>query len=227
MTSVLDRAVRFPGERLVDLARTVEDIAGDPLFAILLARLRYARTTLLEVAARSSWHSNGFAKIVLDADEDPRGRKLRLHVWPETVSAAPRGETDPHGHRWNFASTVLVGTGLDVVEWEVVPDDGELFGGYAYDPLSGEPLVGGIEMCLREGTPVLRPRGDVYLCGTDIVHTVEPRGRDVTASLVVQGRVTRQAAWVYRKEPAAPYRTPRRLTPDEVIDLVGLVVDAL
>src|SRR5438552_2883438 len=54
------------------------------------------------VARCSYWHHNGFAKLVLRIADDHR---VRLHVWPAGENRL--GESNPHGHRWNFASTVV------------------------------------------------------------------------------------------------------------------------
>ena len=224
---LLEDAVHSPVRCLDDLATLAHDIAGSPLLAVLLANLRHSPEALEEVARRSYWHSNGFAKIVLDADDDPEGRKLRLHIWPAaTDGESPRGESDPHGHRWDFASSVLVGEGFEVVEYDVVERDGELYGGYEYNPRSSWGLRGGIEMLLRPGVVRFRPRGDVYRCGTEIVHTVEPLGRGFAATLVVQGRVARSSTWVYRRRWSS-YTRPLALQPAELGGLLDLVLDAL
>jgi hypothetical protein len=223
-TPVLEAAVHADGHRLDELGARIEAVGRHPELAVLLARLPHRPDALATIAARSYWHINGFAKIVLATDGTPDGRKLRLHVWPTAEGAGPRGESDPHGHRWDFASSVLVGAGLDVVEYETVDRDGDLWGGYAYDPTTG--LQGGIEVQLRAVSSLLRPPGDVYRCGTEVLHTVEPRGRGVTASLVLQGPVVRASTWVYRREPK-PWVRPRDLRPDEVADLVTLVLQQL
>ena len=224
---LLDDAVHSPARDLDDLATLAADVAGSPLLAVLLANLRHDPAALAKVAARSSWHSNGFAKIVLDADGDPEGRKLRLHVWPAaTDDGGPRGESDPHGHRWEFASVVLVGEGFDVVEYDLVERDGDQYGGYEYDPRAAAPLQGGIEVLLRPRVPLFRPCGDTYRCSTEVVHTVEPRGNGVAATLVVQARVSQRSTWVYRLE-ASGYQTPVALTEHDVVRLVDLVLDAL
>ncbi|GAA4846088.1 hypothetical protein GCM10023201_42030 [Actinomycetospora corticicola] len=222
---VLRGAVAARPDDLDELAARVTDVAGNPSFAVLLANLPYSPGALAEIAARSYWHSNGFAKIVLATDDDGEdGGKLRLHVWPEALDDAPRGESDPHGHRWDFASTVLVGKGFDVVEYQLVEQGGDLYGGYEYDPRTG--LRGGIEVQLQAGPSLLRPVGDVYRCPTDVLHTVEPRGRGVAATLVLQGPVVHDSTWVYRREPLR-YGRPRALRPDEVARLVTLVLNRL
>ena len=59
---------------------------------------------LRELASRSSFHPNGFVKIVLHPEASPR---IRLHVWP---AEAPERLVDPHGHRWAFASWIITGS---------------------------------------------------------------------------------------------------------------------
>ena len=226
-SAVLDRAVRSPARGLDDLASLTAAVASNPTLAVLLANLRHDPAALTEVARRSSWHRNGFAKIVLDADDDPEGRKLRLHVWPAAEDDGHlRGESDPHGHRWDFASVVLAGEGFDVVEYDLVERDGDQYGGYEYDPRAAAPRQGGIEVLLRPRVPLFRPCGDTYRCSTEVVHTVEPRGRGVAATLVVQGPVTRSSTWVFRREPSG-YDVPVALTEDDVMSLADLVLVAL
>ena len=53
------------------------------------------------VAARSYWHPNGYAKLVLA--DSPQGQ-TRLHIWTETGDGG-----DIHDHAWDYQSTVLAG----------------------------------------------------------------------------------------------------------------------
>jgi hypothetical protein len=60
---------------------------------------------LVEIAARSYHHNNGFDKIVL---ADHLQWKLRLHIWwpgPDRFCFLE----GPHDHRWAFASKMLLG----------------------------------------------------------------------------------------------------------------------
>ena len=53
------------------------------------------------VAARSYWHPNGYAKLVIA--DSPQGQ-TRLHVWTEIGDGG-----DIHDHAWDYQSTVLAG----------------------------------------------------------------------------------------------------------------------
>jgi hypothetical protein len=175
-----------------------------------------------EVAARSYWHPNGFAKLVLHAATDFR---IRLHVWPPGRNR--RGETNPHGHRWDFASTVLCGPGLRNTEYREAPT-GAPYVRHAYvGSGSGGTLtaVGNTFLVVRDRR-VIRTC-DRYAVSTETVHTVDPMGTSVVATLVVQGPPRLESTVVYcvpgedNEQPGWPIR------PREVRQLVHAVLGAL
>jgi hypothetical protein len=181
---------RPPISRLVAAA---EAVRHDPQgFVYWLAGLTRDVEAIQAIVTRSYWHPNGFAKLVLHTSAEPEF-KIRLHVWPE--SAAPgRGETNPHSHRWDFASTLLTGRGMVMPEYREVPDGGDPFTRYRYGIDSARPaalVVDGPVRLVKTNSPRLF-HGGVYSCDTQVIHTAEPLGRGLTATLVVQG----------------PYRTP-------------------
>ncbi|WIY02137.1 hypothetical protein QRX60_50505 [Amycolatopsis mongoliensis] len=186
----LAEALRGNGSRpgLDQLRATAEYIrAHRGEFAEWLRDLADAPTAVAEIAKRSYWHPNGFAKIVLHTGVEPEFR-VRLHVWPrsETVS---RGESNPHSHRWEFASHVLTGTGMHMVEFAETADGGKPFRRYRYgaDPANPAALVADGEVRLRRRASPHVQSGDVYTCDTSIVHTVRPVDAGLTATVVVQG----------------------------------------
>ena|SRR5437763_749392 len=139
-------------------------------------------------AARSYWHPNGFAKLVLHTSAEPEFR-IRLHVWPLISDEPPAGESNPHSHRWEFASTVLAGGGLHMEEFEETTRSGKLFDRYRYgaDPANRAALLSdGAVRLKRVAAPHVR-RGAVYQCDTDVVHTVRPIEAGLTATVVIQG----------------------------------------
>jgi hypothetical protein len=73
----------------------------------LEALLNEARDkNLRTVSQLSSWHDNGFGKLVLVGRED--GSAVRVHVWKnDTNEWSP--ETNIHSHRADFASKMLCG----------------------------------------------------------------------------------------------------------------------
>lgn len=163
MTKLHEALVDFADDphKLADHLRTFDD----PEQAAMIAR-------------RSYWHPNGFAKLVLHTGPQ---YKVRLHVWPAGTHRL--GENKPHGHRWNFASMVLCGDGLlDVSYRESDKGLSYLLHDYGDDTLTPVRKVVLAECDRHE----IRPH-QVRTVDTSIVHTVQPLGRSLVATLVVQG----------------------------------------
>lgn len=179
---------------------------------------------LVPVAGASYWHPNGFAKLVLHAAP---GFTIRMHVWPS--GERRRGEGDPHSHRWDFASTVLVGAGLRIVE-SVEMLDSDLDSDvecirHVYD---GFGLVPDTKVFLRPGAPVDVLAGDIYTTVTTTIHTVAPKGNDLVATLLVQGPHINPATAVYGADlDDGVDRQARTIDADEVRALVHAVVATL
>ncbi|GLZ34831.1 hypothetical protein Lesp02_70180 [Lentzea sp. NBRC 105346] len=180
------------------------------------------RDDTVAVASRSYWHPNGFAKIVLDP-----AQRVRLHVWPE--SNAPRlGESNPHSHRWDFASTVLTGEGLHTVEYA------ESSGGMSYhryhygaDPNDRARLVADAPVELTAvRSPFIR-RGQIYTCDTSVIHTVRPAGDALTATLVLQGPQKTSTTAVYLMPGTSEDQPNGVLTPDDFLALSGAVLERM
>ncbi len=88
------------------LLHLAEDLRDDPaLLERSLATVLRSRAAMDQIAERSSVHANGFAKIVLHAGA---AAQARLHVWHRRNGRwVP--DDDPRGHRWEFASWVVIG----------------------------------------------------------------------------------------------------------------------
>lgn len=145
------------------------------------------QAAVAEIAKRSYWHPNGFAKIILHTSVDPEFR-IRLHVWPRSETPS-RGESNPHSHRWEFASYVLAGTGMHMVEFAEAAEGGKPYRRYRYgvDPANPAALLSDGEVRLKRcGVPHVQ-KGDIYACDTSVVHTVRPIDAGLTATVVVQG----------------------------------------
>jgi len=201
-----------------DLRRVLDDVVGDPQrLARWLAALD--RTA---VAGRSYWHPNDFAKLVLHAG--PRVR-LRLHVWPAGLNR--RGETNPHGHRWHFASSVLCGDGLRSTEYEESPNGSEHVkcrwsGG---GPTAVPTPLG--RVCLRVcHTHEVRTH-DRYTVTTEKIHTIDPLGTALVATLVVQGPARVAAADVYCAPGSQVDAVGRSISPGDADTLLCSVLAAL
>jgi hypothetical protein len=200
------------------LSRTLAAIAGDQLSVWLASFDSMARAE--PVARRSYWHHNGFAKLVLEVTA---AHRIRLHVWPAGENRL--GEWNPHGHRWNFASTVVAGDGLSSTEY-VESDTGRHHVLYHYVGGSGGFLtpVGNARLAEHD-TRIVR-NGERYVLDTSVVHTVVPLGNSLVATLVVQGPARLDHAPVYCP-PGIPVDGPiRDLGPAEVRDLVRDVLAA-
>jgi hypothetical protein len=179
-----------------------------------------------EAAARSYWHPNGFAKLILHTSAEP-GFRIRLHVWPASPEPS-RGESNPHSHRWEFASTVLTGEGMHMVEYRERDDRGKGYQRYRYgtDPAHPAALVRDGEVRLwRTGHPHVQ-RGDVYTCDTEVVHTVRPIAGDLTATVVVQGPHRADSTVVYCEPGQTDDQPNRAMTEAEFRDLLDAVTTA-
>jgi hypothetical protein len=148
------------------------------------------------VTRRSYWHVNGFAKLVLHVGALGR---IRLHVWP--AGRDRLGEPDPHSHRWAFASTVLAGDGLDVVEFAEADTGAGPFTRYVYD---GRDVTPDGRVHLRAERQYTVGTRDRYLTDTTVVHTVGPSGVDLVATLLVQGPHLSATTTVYGEERRMP-----------------------
>ncbi|WP_372666591.1 hypothetical protein [Amycolatopsis kentuckyensis] len=207
------------------LVAAAELVRDDPhAFGCWLKEATRDSRELKAMAARSYWHSNGFAKLVLHTSVEPEF-KIRMHVWPRS-GASRRGEPNPHSHRWEFASTVLAGRGVVVPEYREASEGGDLFGRYRYgtDPDAPEALVadGSVRLVKVKSPRVFR--GDVYSCGTDVIHTLEPLGTDLTATLVIQGSHRESTTVVFRARGRSGEQPNRRLSEAEFRQIVAEVV---
>ena len=205
------------GIDVTPLVSILNDLTGNrPVLAAWLRRFA-APELALHAAGRSYWHPNGFAKIVLEAGPN---HKVRLHVWP--AGEHRLGESNPHGHRWDFASTVLCGAGLTDTHY-VESGMGSRYIRHAY--MSGTLSPVG-DVLLEEGESHDVHTRDIYTIDTKIVHTVRPLGTALVATLVVQGKPRLESAPVYCL-PGTPVDEPvKPISADEVRDLVHQVLNA-
>lgn len=193
---------------LTRLRAAAEAVRDDPhAFTAWLAGLARDAGAVSAIVARSYWHPNGFAKLILHTTP---GFRIRLHVWP-AAGTPSRGESNPHSHRWEFASTVLVGEGMHMVEYREVTGRGKPHTRYRYgaDPADPAALVADGPARLMKTLSPHVSRGEVYGCDTDVVHTVRPIGAGLTATVVVQGPHRTRTTVVYC-EPGESEDQPNR-----------------
>jgi hypothetical protein len=203
------------------LPRLVDVFADDlRAFGSWLRTIRDDRAA--EVARRSYWHFNGFAKLVLQAGKD---YKVRLHVWP--AGEHRLGENNPHGHRWNFASTVLCGDGLHDTHY-VEADSGVTYERYQYTGgnVAGALTHVGTVQLATSGVRTIRA-GDRYDLDTSVIHTVRPLGTALVATLVCQGAACVASTPVYGIPGVDVDEPGRAISADEVRGLICDVLAAL
>jgi len=199
------------GAGLPELRRTAAELRGDT--EILRTSLRLLTDdidALTAVANRSYTHPNGFTKIVLHLGG---GYGVRLHVWyaePPDYGA----DTNPHGHRWEFASWIVVGELREEIFVEA--DTGTRHNRFDYSRRNGRADLHrtGTAALQRVGE-IARPAGTVYGRARDKVHTVSPTGRGLVVSLVLQGPTAFEPTLVYQPQER-PAHEETRLTPDRL-----------
>jgi hypothetical protein len=210
---------------LADLRTAARGVADRPdEFASWLVELRQDESVVRAVAARSYWHPNGFAKLVLHSEP---ACKVRLHVWPASSTWPRPGEANPHSHRWDFASTCVVGDGLHMVEY-TESDRGARYTRYRYgaDVTDRAALLAdGSVRLARIAAPHVH-RGQVYSCDTSVVHTVVPIGTALTATLVVQGPQRSPSTVVYRAPGLGDDQPNGELTVAQFLELTAAVLAA-
>jgi hypothetical protein len=213
--------------RLVDAAHRVQQRAD-----LVQSHLQFVLTSpdqLAEIARHAYWHVNGFVKIRLAGNST---FCLRLHIWPPGENR--RGDTEPHSHRWDFASWIAVGPGLLETHFART-DSGDPAGNahvhYDYGrPADHEPQLqsGHGVAWLRPVTTLQRTAGIVYDCAHSVVHTVEPLGSDLIATVLLQGPAVTGTTAVYRPYGNYAFRDLERpVGTSELAALIGAVDDAL
>ena len=205
-------------EDISALLKAVRAAIGDPSALVeWLATLDSG-----QVAARSYWHRNGFAKLVLHVGDNFR---IRMHVWPAGKDRL--GEFHPHGHRWNFASTVLCGGGLRTEEFEE-SSDGKPYVRHRYVGGGVNGLAADGEVGLKAKWPVkIVAAGDQHSVDIEVIHTVHPVGDDLVATLVVQSRLLTNDTAVYCAQDEVLDDAPSAITPAEVSSLLEAVSNAV
>ncbi len=115
------------GTDLTAMRKCAETLRDNPvLLRSALNVLRHDDWGLRVISRRSSVHPNGFAKVILSCDD---GWSLRLHVWSPWIQPEHH-DVNPHGHRWAFASWIIVGI-LRETRFDVA-HDGRPFRRYEY-----------------------------------------------------------------------------------------------
>jgi len=167
------------------LADALLAIARPDVLRSVLDELLGSYNRLADIAARSLWHPNGFAKIVLLSHSR---YKLRLHVWENEANASTVIEGNVHNHGWDF-STILLAGSYRHQEFRSAADGDEFFA-YKYR----SDVMPGAYCLVPAGNQTLRCVFDAYLSqgsrftiSSEVLHRVVPDPRQPTVSLVLQG----------------------------------------
>ncbi len=204
------------------VARAAHRLREEPdLLRAVLRALVNDGAELRTVSARSAVHPNGFAKVVLHAGER---WGIRLHVWPPGRLVE---DVNPHGHRWEFASWIVTGTLREVTftesprgEWFERCEYGRRPSGKAYLRVTGSAR-------LTPRRTIHRPAGMVYVRSRSVLHTAEPHGGGLVASLVLQGSKSFGPTPVYLRPGDPAEDDERELRPDELRSLLTAVIAAI
>lgn len=195
----------------------------------LLGSILRDESWLEDIARRSYEHPNGFVKIVLMST---RQFQLRLHVWRQGTGIGTELE-NIHNHRWDFASTILVG-GYRYQEF-VDTDGGKSFFAYTYGsqrnassysllPYGKRTLEHSFDAYLRAGTS--------YTLRSQAFHRIIADPCQTTATLVLHGPKMDVPVEVFADSmldsgPGLPLkRLPVALLGEHIRDLIGTLEEA-
>jgi hypothetical protein len=160
-------------------------IANPDNFRSCLAQIIGDGAQLADVAGRSVWHPNGFAKIVLLSRPL---YKIRLHIWPNSPGSRIGIRENIHNHRWDFATILLAG-GYCHQEFRPAAS-GENFYAYMYhssDDLGSYPLDPRGTQALRRVFDAHLSQGSRYTISSEVLHRVVPEPGQPAVSLVLEG----------------------------------------
>jgi hypothetical protein len=188
--------------------------------AARLDAISRSRSQQDDIAARSYWHPNGFAKLVLD-DHPGRGQ-LRLHVWPTLPD-----DDDIHGHAWYYESVVVDGKLCEITYVESPSDDGLPMWRHSYGQVGHRrfALTDAVAVRLVEAGPrVVRGPGETSGGSRHHVHRFFASSAPAVTMLRV-GPVLEPFSRVYRATPVPPQSVaPEPTSRAEVAEWVDYVL---
>lgn len=219
-------------------AQAAKVAASRPADVISLLTCCLAQPTLCHgIPGGAYWHSNGFAKFVI-YDATDSAFRLRLHIWTGEHSQIRQDDQNVHGHRWNFGSAVIAGSGLHVDEY-VVSETGARYRSYAYRsqrngsadgdefPVPDAELEHVGEARLERSVSYALGTHDAYVCDISRLHTVRTASADLTATLIVQGPSVLSSAPVYRRLDQQPQLPTKPMTDAQARWVLTATIDAV
>jgi hypothetical protein len=167
------------------LADALSMIASPANFRSLLTQIIGDGIQLADVASRSVWHPNGFAKIVLLSRPSYH---LRLHIWRKGSGLPAATSENIHNHRWDFSAVLLAGgychqefrpagSGEEFFAYTYRPADS--LGSYSLDPMGTKTLRCVFNAHLSQGSR--------YTISSEVLHRVVPDPGESAVSLVLEG----------------------------------------
>lgn len=210
---------------ITSLERAAKMAARNPGDVISMLNECLADSRLREISARSYWHANGFAKFTLGYGAAAALMRLRLHVWlADEAGNQPGGDQNVHGHRWNFGSVVIAGSGLHIEEYVKGTGDGAPYDAYEYR--GDDQLEPAGTVLLERSVSYHVGLHDTYACDVGRLHTVRSAPGQVTATLVIQGPTLLAAAPVFRRPDQGPQAAPRQMTLSQARAVLSATVEA-
>jgi len=232
----LSETVRGANADVSSLQRAAKILAGNPAEVLQVLAVYAQRAKWRGFASQPYWHPNGFAKFVV-YDDARVPLRLRLHVWAGEDSRVLQDGQNVHGHRWNFGSAVIAGSGLRIDEYVLNDREGQPYRSFAYQP----QRQGGTADAVSLVTSSLEPVGDVlvehavryalaihdtYVCDITRLHTVHSLSTNLVATLIVQGPAVLSTAPVYRRSGLPPQPGPRAMSSTETHEVLAATIDA-
>lgn len=220
--SVLDHLRDDPD--LTRLRRAAAGWRSDDRLRRSLVAMLHDDDRLARVADASCVHPNGFAKIV------PFGRAesgVRLHLWRSSDRRPDDVVALAHGHRWDFASWIIVGALRETLFEEGASGSPVDHYDYGRTPAGTAYLRGRRTAHLATASRTTWRADDVYTRYGRELHSAKPDGEDLVASLVVQGRRRSGPTSVYTMPGQSPADDDQPVSVPELRILLAEIADVL
>lgn len=142
----------------------------------LIKEILVDENLLLNMAATSYLHKNGFYKIILFDDKIFR---IRLHIWmPDAIS-----KETLHNHRWYIASTIIKGELHSEIWEDSASIQAQCYDEYMYLGKHVDPVYIGkarVEMVQS----IRRKAGEAYVLRPHVLHRIISHSQGMTATLI-------------------------------------------
>jgi hypothetical protein len=143
------------------------------------------------------------------------------------------GDVDPHGHRWEFASWVVAGDGVDERTYrETRAGDPGAYSYFHFDyerppGASGQLNPTGRQVWLQQTDRRVHRLGEINACPLEVVHTVCPVGAGLVATVLVQGNDRSDSTKVFSLDEHKVIPDEDPLEVEDLKRLFDRVLDAM